>query len=127
MEFGNWKGVRVGLYCYNVRQAAGSASFDDFTYRHDGPARRQPMTPQEAIVSRIATTSFPDRTFTVRLPEKADESLRVIQQAIDSCSWLGGGTVRVTAGHYPLNGPLRLKSDVNLHLLPRPHLHRPPA
>ena len=116
MEFGNWKGVRVGLYCYNVRQAAGSASFDDFTYRHDGPARRQPMTPQEAIVSRIATTSFPDRTFTVRLPEKADESLRVIQQAIDSCSWLGGGTVRVTAGHYPLNGPLRLKSDVNLHL-----------
>lgn len=116
MEFGNWKGVRVGLYCYNVRQAAGSVSFDDFTYRHDGPARRQPMTPQEAIVSRIATTSFPDRTFTVRLPEKADESLRVIQQAIDSCSWLGGGTVRVTAGHYPLNGPLRLKSDVNLHL-----------
>lgn len=39
MEFGNWKGVRVGLFCYNTQGALGEAAFDDFTYRHDGPAQ----------------------------------------------------------------------------------------
>ena len=37
MQFGHWKGVRVGLYCYNVKEDAGRVSFDDFTYLHDGP------------------------------------------------------------------------------------------
>ena len=37
MEFGHWKGVRIGLYCYNVKENAGQVSFDDFVYQHDGP------------------------------------------------------------------------------------------
>jgi beta-xylosidase len=37
MEFGHWKGVHIGLYCYNVADNAGQVSFDDFTYHHDGP------------------------------------------------------------------------------------------
>ena len=37
MSFGNWKGVRVGLYCYNTKEKAGVVSFDDFVYQHDGP------------------------------------------------------------------------------------------
>ena len=37
MKFGNWKGVRIGLYCYNVREKAGQVCFDDFVYNHDGP------------------------------------------------------------------------------------------
>ena len=37
MRFGNWKGVRVGLYCYNVEGSGGKACFDDFVYEHDGP------------------------------------------------------------------------------------------
>ena len=37
MEFGNWKGVRVGLYCYNTDADCGEVSFDNFTYSHDGP------------------------------------------------------------------------------------------
>lgn len=37
MQFGNWKGVRVGLYCYNVNSSDGKACFDVFTYQHDGP------------------------------------------------------------------------------------------
>ena len=39
MEFGHWKGVRVGLYCYNVKENAGQVSFDEFVYNHDGPGR----------------------------------------------------------------------------------------
>jgi len=37
MAFGHWKGVHIGLYCYNVKEKAGRVSFDDFVYRHDGP------------------------------------------------------------------------------------------
>lgn len=38
VRFGNWKGVRVGLYCYNMNgQQAGYVSFPWFHYKHDGP------------------------------------------------------------------------------------------
>lgn len=37
MQFGNWKGVRIGLYCYNVKGRAGRVAFDNFVYHHDGP------------------------------------------------------------------------------------------
>ncbi len=37
MKSGNWKGVRVGLFCYNENAATGDVSFDWFEYEHDGP------------------------------------------------------------------------------------------
>ena len=39
MQFGNWKGVRIGLYCYNINKEVGRISFDDFVYVHDGPLK----------------------------------------------------------------------------------------
>lgn len=71
-------------------------------------------TPQELIVSRIATTLFPDRT--VEVSATTDSALHRLQHAIDECSLAGGGTVKVMPGHYALNGPLNMKSNVNLHL-----------
>ena len=71
-------------------------------------------SPQEQIISRIATTTFPDRT--VEVTVNGGNALKALQQAIDSCSLAGGGKVAVKAGHYALNGPLKLKSNVNLHL-----------
>lgn len=79
-------------------------------------APQTPPTPEEAIIRSIATTDFPDRTLIVTVPADSLQARQLLQQAIDSCSWLGGGTVRVVSGHYYLNGPLHLKSDVNLHL-----------
>lgn len=76
---------------------------------------QRPLTPQEAIIANIARTSFPDREWVVEQREGV-EMLPVLQQAIDSCSYYGGGRVTVQAGHYALNGPLRMKSNVNLHL-----------
>ena len=73
------------------------------------------LTPQEQIIANIARTSFPDVVWTVQADESAD-MLKVLQQAVDSCSYYGGGTVNVASGVYPLNGPLKLKSNVNLHL-----------
>lgn len=78
-------------------------------------AEQRPLTPQEAIIANIARTSFPDREWVVEQREGV-EMLPVLQQAIDSCSYYGGGRVTVQAGHYALNGPLRMKSNVNLHL-----------
>lgn len=76
----------------------------------------RPRTPQEVIIENIARTSFPDRVWEIA-PIEGAEMLPVIQQAIDSCSYYGGGMVRIGAGHYALNGPLKLKSNVNLHLV----------
>ncbi len=73
-----------------------------------------PDTPQEQIVAQILRTSFPDRTWVVE--PNAEHPLAVLQETIDSCSYYGGGVVRVKEGHYALNGPLKLKSNVNLHL-----------
>lgn len=76
----------------------------------------QELSVPDQIVANIATTSFPDRTLTVRL-DTMSSMLPTLQQAIDSCSLLGGGHVVVQAGEYPLNGSLWLKSNVDLHLL----------
>lgn len=70
----------------------------------------------EEIIRGIALTSFPDFLIDVSAPSDSLLSLEVLQQAIDSCSLKGGGTVLVHEGVYYLNGPLVLKSDVNLHL-----------
>ncbi len=70
----------------------------------------------EKIINSIALTSFRDDTVRVTVPQDSLQCLAVLQEAIDSCSWRGGGTVVVEEGTYFLNGTLRLKSDVNLHL-----------
>ena len=69
----------------------------------------------EQLVAGIARTKFPERNITVT-PVAEGSSLARLQQAIDSCSLLGGGHVVVTAGEYGLDGSLRLKSNVDLHL-----------
>lgn len=73
-------------------------------------------TPQEEIINNIALTSFPDRTFMINVPQDTSCARTLLQAAIDSCSVAGGGTVKVSEGHYFLNGPLHLKSDVHLNL-----------
>lgn len=45
----------------------------------------------------------------------------LIQQHIDRCSSLGGGTVSLPAGHW-VSGPLMLKDNVTLHLSAGSHL-----
>ncbi len=71
--------------------------------------------PMDQIIAGIAQTSFPNRTISVT-HDATVSALPMLQQAIDSCSLLGGGVVDVAAGEYLLAGPLHLKSNVNLHL-----------
>ena len=79
------------------------------------PKEEKQLTPQEQIIENIARTSFPDKVWKVQLDESGN-MLQALQQAIDSCSYYGGGVVDVAPGKYALNGPLKLKSNVNLHL-----------
>lgn len=82
---------------------------------HDNQDSPSAPTPQQLIIDGIATTRFPDRT--VEVTATTDGALQRLQQAIDECSQAGGGMVKVMPGHYALNGPLKLKSNVNLHLM----------
>lgn len=79
------------------------------------PKEEKQLTPQEQIIENIARTSFPDKVWKVQLDESGN-MLQALQQAVDSCSYYGGGVVDVAPGKYALNGPLKLKSNVNLHL-----------
>ena len=79
------------------------------------PKAEKQLTPQEQIIENIARTSFPDKVWKVQLDDSGN-MLQALQQAIDSCSYYGGGVVDVAPGKYALNGPLKLKSNVNLHL-----------
>lgn len=78
-------------------------------------AQHQELSVPDQIVADIALTSFPQRVITV-VPDTLMSMLPTLQQAIDSCSLLGGGRVEVQAGEYPLDGTLWLKSNVCLHL-----------
>lgn len=68
------------------------------------------------IVNNIAQTSFPDFEVKVLVPSDGVSALDILQEAIDSCSLNGGGSVVVEEGLYCIDGPIVLKSDVNLHL-----------
>ncbi len=82
-----------------------------------GEAQTSPIDAQKSIVDNIALTRFPDREIIVNPTGDSTACARqLLQQAIDSCSLAGGGKVVVTDGYYRLNGPLHLKSNVNLHL-----------
>jgi polygalacturonase len=74
------------------------------------------------ILSRIVPPSFPDRDFLVTdygaAGDGKTDCSRAFAAAITACNKAGGGRVVAPAGKYPylVNGPIRLLSNVNLHL-----------
>lgn len=74
----------------------------------------------EMIVEAIREPHFPEHRINVRelgaWGDGIHNDLPVLQAAVDQCSEVGGGTVLVPSGTYWLEGPLHLKSHINLHL-----------
>jgi polygalacturonase len=72
------------------------------------------------IEKAIAAPRFPDAVFSVaNFGARADpgsDSRGAFVTAIEACAKAGGGQVLVPAGEYLLNGPLHLRSGVELHL-----------
>jgi polygalacturonase len=78
------------------------------------------MNQVDAIVEAIQEPQFPEHTVNVcELGARGDgtcNDLPALQAAVYQCSEAGGGTVQVPAGTYWLEGPLHLKSNINLQL-----------
>ncbi|HEY4788889.1 MAG TPA: glycoside hydrolase family 28 protein [Bacteroidales bacterium] len=74
----------------------------------------------DKIVKSIVIPVFRDKDYKVTdFGAKADgktDAKPAFTKAIDACNFDGGGRVVVPSGTYFLNGPLHLKSDVNLYL-----------
>ena len=75
---------------------------------------------KEAIVKRIVPPEFNDRDFNiVNYGAKGDgkfDNNAIINKTILECNKLGGGRVIVPSGIFLCNGPINLKSNVNLYL-----------
>lgn len=76
------------------------------------------------IIQRITPPVFPD--FELRVTDAGPlgliDSKNVIQETIDKCYNLGGGIVVIPEGKYKINWPLKLRSNVNLHLAKNSYL-----
>ena len=73
-----------------------------------------------ALLKRIQAPVFPGKDFDVTrsgaVPDGKTDSRKAITAAIEACARAGGGRVILPAGDYLSNGPLHLKSNVNLPL-----------
>mgnify|MGYP002778075422 CR=1 FL=1 len=86
-----------------------SCSAQTFTHRSAQAWKKE--VPK--ILQRIQPPVFRSATITIN---SAENFRQHVQSAIDSLSAAGGGTVRIEAGSYTSNGPLHLKSGINLHI-----------
>lgn len=98
-----WLGV-VGVGAQTVRPVAPAKEWSDVP----------------AILARIHAPEFPAREFDVgkfgARGDGATDSLPAVRAAIEACSVAGGGHVVIPAGTYLLNGPIHLRSNIDLHL-----------
>lgn len=73
-----------------------------------------------AILEQIRAPTFPDRDFPITQFGAKDDGetdcKASLDRAIAACNKAGGGRVVVPAGKWLVNGPIHLKSNVNLHI-----------
>jgi polygalacturonase len=73
-----------------------------------------------SILARIHARFFRARDFNITVfgpkPDGVTDSLPAVRAAIEKCSAAGGGHVVVPPGAYLLNGPIHLRSHIDLHL-----------
>lgn len=83
--------------------------------------KNDPWTEVPEILEKIIPPAFPDKEYNVLdfnvKPGLNHDSREAIQSVIDKCNAEGGGKIIIPKGEYLLNGPLHLKSDINLHLM----------
>ncbi|MEW5800220.1 MAG: glycosyl hydrolase family 28-related protein, partial [Bacteroidota bacterium] len=75
---------------------------------------------KDEILKRIYPPKFPERTFSIldfgAKPDGKTDCTNAFSKAIEECNKKGGGKVVVPAGTF-LTGAIRLKSNVNLHVM----------
>ena len=69
------------------------------------------------ILQQIRLPDIPDKQFVVEdSPSVRKAARQTIQQTIDKAAAAGGGIVHIPEGIWHVDGPLHLKSKINLHL-----------
>jgi polygalacturonase len=104
---------------------AGGAALAAAALLPGGHASAAPAAPQDpavtAILRRIVPPAFAPRTFRVTehgaVGDGATSCRAAFAQAIAACNAAGGGRVVVPAGTWRMDGPIHLKSNVELHLM----------
>jgi len=90
--------------------------------------------PIEEILSSIQRPRIPE--FEIVLEASSGEDIRgKIMQAVETCSQRGGGRIVIPPGSFRCNGPIHLKSRIDLHFdqgsflkfSPDPELYLPPV
>jgi polygalacturonase len=84
-----------------------------------GPAADDPWTRLPGILARIHAPAFPARDFPITdfggVGDGLTDATAALKAAIEACHRAGGGRVIVPPGEF-LTGPIRLLSNVNLHV-----------
>ena len=85
-----------------------------------------PVSGASSIGPHLRTPEFPSRDFLITTygatPSSTADSLPAVRRAITECRAAGGGRVVVPAGDFLLNGPIHLRSRVNLYLAEGAHV-----
>jgi polygalacturonase len=84
------------------------------------PPETLEWTDVPALLASIHPPDIPERDFAITdfgaVGDGRTDALPAIRAAIEACSVAGGGRVVVPAGEYLVNGPIHLRSRINLHV-----------
>lgn len=82
------------------------------------PAVADDWAGRDAILSRIRAPLFPAARFPITAygAREGSPAHIAVQAAVDACAAAGGGRVVVPDGLWRMNGPVHLRSNVELHL-----------
>jgi polygalacturonase len=108
--------VFVSLLIFTSCQQKQEGFTTENAQEHEKRAWKQVPT----ILERIVPPTFPNRTIYLKeygaKGDSTTDNRKVIQDAINELAEKGGGRIVFDSGQYFCDGPIHLKSNINLHL-----------
>ena len=108
--------LAISLICFGCSSPPQS----DFNYEQAKKLEAEGWKQVPAILERIVPPTFADNEYLITdfgaIGDSVTNSLPAVLEAIDACNQAGGGKVIVPSGQFFMDGPIHMKSNVNLHL-----------
>lgn len=97
-----------------------SCQSDTFTYKQAKKLEAKAWDELTGILERIIPPEFPVRQVLITdfggIGDSITDNHEALRKAINELAGSGGGTLSVPPGQYFIDGPIHLKSNVNLHI-----------